>query len=579
MRLKISESKNSKSLYIIKSFRKNGFSTTKIVEKLGTYEELLKKHQDPIAWGKQRAAELTRLEKEGTEPVSIAKYSPSKILQSNVQRSFNGGYLFLQHIYYKLGIHKICKEIQTRHKFEYDLDSILSRLIYSRILFPASKRATCELSKQFITAPAFDVHQMYRALDVIASESDFIQSELYKNSFSFGKRHTGVIYYDCTNYFFEMEQAEMNTLPQYGKSKENRPLPIVQMGLFMDSDGIPLSLCIYPGNTNEQVTLKPTEQKLISDFGMSKFVVCTDAGLASSANRRFNNIQNRAFITTQSIKKLKKEMKEWALDPTGFRIAGSTALITYDIRTIDADKHLETIFYKERLVDRGSFEENLIITYSLKYRNYHRRIRDEQIERAKKALSSGSIRTAKKNQNDFRRFIQKTATTKDGEIADKKSYCLDVTRIADEANYDGFYAVTTNLEDTPDEIIKVNKNRWQIEACFRIMKHEFKSRPVYLKTDNRIAAHFTTCFIALMLYRLVEKTLHSQYTCTEIIRTLREMNFLKLEGNGYIPTYTRTDITDLLHERFGFRTDYEILTEKQMKQILKNSKSKNITTT
>lgn len=578
MRLNIVTSKNAKQLYIIKSFRKNGFSTTKIVEKLGTYEELLKEHPDPIAWGKQRAAELTRLEKEGTEPVVIAKYSPAKNIESNIQRSFNGGYLFLQDIYHKLGIHKICKDIRTRHKFEYDLDSILSRIIYSRILFPASKRATCQLSKRFIQEPAFDIHQMYRALDVIGSESDFIQSELYKNSFSFGKRHTGVIYYDCTNYFFEMEQAEIDTLPQYGKSKENRPLPIVQMGLFMDSDGIPLSLCIYPGNTNEQVTLKPTEQKLISDFGMSKFVVCTDAGLASNANRRFNAIQNRSFITTQSIKKLKKEMKEWALAPTGWRIAGSKSIATYDINEVDEETEMETIFYKERLVDRGSFEENLIVTYSLKYRNYHRRIRSEQIERAKKALSSGSVRKTKKNPNDFRRFIEKTAMTKDGEIADKKTYCLDTSRIAEEAKYDGFYAVTTNLEDTPEEIIKVNQNRWQIEECFRIMKHEFKSRPVYLKSDKRIEAHFTTCFIALMVYRLLEKKLNHQYTCTELTQTLREMNFLKLAENGYIPTYTRTEITDSLHEKFGFRTDYEIVTLKQMKQILKNSKSKNITT-
>lgn len=572
MRLKISESKNSKSLYIIKSFRKNGFSTTKIVEKLGTYDELLKKYDDPISWGNERAAELTRLEKEGSEPVVIAKYNPSSNIESNVQRSFNGGYLFLQDIYHKLGIHKICKEIKKRHKFEYDLDSILSRLIYSRILFPASKRATCELSKRFIEEPNFDIHQIYRALDVIANESNFIQSELYKNSFSFGKRHTGVIYYDCTNYFFEMEQAELDALPQYGKSKENRPLPIVQMGLFMDSDGIPLSLCIYPGNTNEQVTLRPTEEKLLSDFGMSKFVVCTDAGLASNANRRFNTIKNRAFITTQSIKKLKKEIKEWALDHTGWRISGSKSITTYDIHAIDEQKHVETIFYKERLVDRGSFEENLIITYSIKYRNYHRKIRNEQIERAKKALLSGSIRKTTKNQNDFRRFIEKTETTKDGEIADKKIYSLDSRRIADEEKYDGFYGVATNLEDTPDEIIKINKNRWQIEECFRIMKHEFKSRPVYLKTNKRIEAHFTTCFVALMLYRLLEKKLDYQYTCTEIISTLRGMNFLNLKENGYIPTYTRDILTDSLHEKFGFRTDYEVVTEKQMKKITKHSK-------
>lgn len=573
MRLQISESKNAKSLYIVKSFRKNGFATSKVVEKLGTYEELLKEHADPIAWGKERAAELTRLEKEGEEPIVIAKYNPAKSIASDVQRSFNGGYLFLEDIYHKLGLPQICKEIQKRYKFDYNLNSILSRLLYARILFPASKRATCELSKNFVEAPDFDIHQIYRALDVIAQESDFIQSQLYKNSFSFGKRHTGVIYYDCTNYFFETEQPEMDSLPQYGKSKENRPLPIVQMGLFMDSDGIPLSFCIYPGNTNEQITLKPTEQKIIDEFGMSKFVVCTDAGLASNANRKFNNVHNRRYITTQSIKKLNKELKEWALDPKDFRIAGSKSEKKYDITAIEETNHYDTIFYKERLIDKGSYEENLIITYSIKYRNYHRKIRDEQIERAKKAISSGSIKRTKKNQNDFRRFVDKTEVTKDGEIAEKKIYTLNEERIAEESMYDGFYGVATNLEDTPDEIIKVNKCRWQIEECFRIMKHEFKARPVFLKDDQRIKAHFTTCYIALLIYRLLEKKTGYNHTCRELTETLKNMNFLKIEGSGYVPAYTRTSITDSLHDSFGFRTDYEIITLRNMKKILKTVKN------
>lgn len=572
MRLKISESKNSKSLYIIKSYRTNGYSTSKIVEKLGTYDELLKEHDDPIAWGKARAAELTRLEKEGQEPVVIARYSPARVIDADVQRSFNGGYLFLQSIYYQLGLHKICREIKKRHKFEYNLDSILSRLLYSRIVYPASKRATCELSRNFIEAPDFDIHQIYRALDVIAEETDFIQSELYKNSFNFGRRHTGVIYYDCTNYFFEMEDAEPDSLPQYGKSKENRPSPIVQMGLFMDSDGIPLSFCIYPGNTNEQITLKPAEQKIIDEFGMSRFVVCTDAGLASNANRKFNNVGNRAYITTQSIKKLKKELKEWALDPAGWRISDSSSIKKYDITEIDEDAHYNTIFYKERLIEKDNYEENLVITYSIKYRNYHQKIRNEQIARAEKAISSGSIKRGRKNQNDFRRFISDTSVTKDGEIAERKIYTLDESEIAEEAGFDGFYAVATNLDDAPGEIIRVNKYRWQIEECFRIMKHEFRARPVYLKKDERITAHFATCYIALMLYRFLEKKTLNKHTCAELTDTLRNMNFLRIEGSGYVPTYTRTEITDSLHEAFGFRTDYEIVTDKYLKKILKETR-------
>lgn len=574
MRLQISESKNAKSLYIVKSFRKNGRATSKIVEKLGTYDELLKSHEDPISWGKARAAELTKLEKDEKEPKVITTYNPSVNIPANVQRSFNGGYLFLQDIYNKLGLSKVCKDIKKRHKFDYNLDSILSRLVYSRIIYPASKLATCELSNNFIESPDFDLHQIYRALDVIAEESDYIQSELYKNSFALGSRNSGVIYYDCTNFFFEMEEAEPDTLPQYGKSKENRPSPIVQMGLFMDKEGIPLSFCIYPGNTNEQVTLRPTEQKIIDEFGMSKFVVCTDAGLASNANRKFNTVGERAYITTQSIKKLNKDLKEWSLDNEGWRIVGDKSIKKYDISKINEDEHYETIFYKERLIDKGSYEENMIVTYSIKYRNYQDKIRMEQVERARKAIATGSIKRGRKNQHDYRRFVDKISTTVDGEIAEKSKYEINESIIAEESKYNGFYAVSTNLDDTPDGIIKINKHRWQIEECFRIMKNEFKSRPVYLKRDERIKAHFTTCYIALLLYRYLEKRIESKYTCVEIIDTLRNMNFFKIDGSGYIPTYTRNEITDTLHDTFGFRTDYEIVTDKKFKEILKTIKKK-----
>jgi len=570
MRLSISKSKNSTSLYVIKSTYENGVHSSKIVEKLGTVDELSKKlnGQDPIEWAKKYIDELNRKEKEEKLDV-IVKYSTSKIIPKNEQRSFNGGYLFLQRIYHQLGIHKICNNLSTKYKFDFDLNSILSRLLYARIIFPASKLATLQLSKQFIEQPNFELQHIYRALEIIAKETDFIQSSLYNNSLKVTKRNTGVLYYDCTNYFFEIEQEE--GLKQYGPSKEHRPNPIVQMGLFMDGDGIPLAFNINKGNTNEQLTLKPLEKKILSDFNLSKFIVCTDAGLASKTNREFNNERDRAFITTQSIKKLKKHLMEWALDPTGWKLACGEK--NYDISKLDEEHDKEKIFYKERWIKEDGLEQKLIVTYSLKYRNYQRQIRNSQIERAHKTIDLNPGKLKKCNPNDYKRFIEVNCCTKDGELADNKVYSINTELIAKEEKFDGFYAVCTNLEDEAAAIIKVNQNRWEIEECFRIMKSEFKARPVYLSRDDRIEAHFTTCFIALILYRFLEKKLGSKYTCSEIVNGLRNMNFYEVKGEGYVPNYTRTDFTDDLHEAFGFRTDYQIVSASQMKKIFKSTKS------
>ena len=571
MRLSISKSKNATSYYVKEDVTIDGKRTSKIIEKLGTAAELEKKlgGRDPEEWAREYVEELNRLEKEGREPVVIAKYSPSKLINKGEQRSFNGGYLFLQKLYHGLGLHKICTEITKKYKFEYNLDSIISRLLYGRILFPSSKLSTYELSSQLIEPPNFKLHQIYRALEIIAKEADFIQSTLYKNSLKLSKRNTGVLYYDCTNYFFEIEQEE--GLKQYGFSKEHKPNPIVQMGLFMDGDGIPLAFSITPGNTNEQVTMKPLEKKILSDFELSRFVVCTDAGLASNSNRRFNNQAGRAFITTQSIKKLKGFLKEWALEPKDWRLAGSTK--NYDICELDEEKYKEEIFYKERWIKEDGLEQKLIVTYSIKYRDYHRQVRDSQIQRAIDTLDKNPSKISKHRQNDYKRFIEKKNCTNDGEIAEKEIYSLNSDLIKSEAAYDGFYAVCTNLEEEAAEITKINRRRWEIEECFRIMKDEFKARPVYLKRDDRITVHFTTCFMALLIYRLLEKKLEDKFTCDTIVKSLRNMNFLESKGYGYIPSYTRNDFTDALHKAFGFRTDYEIVTLKQMKKIFKDTKS------
>lgn len=569
MRLCVSKSKNAASLYVIKTIYKNGKQYTKTVEKLGTYTELKKKldGQDPIEWANNYIEELNQKEKEESQEV-LLKRSPSKVIPKGEQRSFNGGYLFLQQIYHELRLDKLCTEISQKYKFTFNLNSILSRLLYSRIIYPSSKLATFELSKQFIEQPDFELQHIYRALEVIAKETDSIQSSLYKNSLRISKRNTGVLFYDCTNYFFDIEQEE--GLKQYGPAKDHKPNPIVQMGLFMDGDGVPLAFSINKGNTNEQLTLKPLEQKILSDFDLSRFVVCTDAGLASDSNRKFNNKGERAFITTQSIKKLKVHLKEWALDPKGWSLDDDGR--TFDITALDEKKDKDKVFHKERWIKENGLEQKIVVTYSIKYRDYQRKIRDNQVERARKAITSNSIKLKKCNPNDYKRFIVKTHYTADGKAAKHETYNIDTGLISKESAFDGFYAVCTNLEDDASAIIRVNRRRWEIEECFRIMKSEFKARPVYLNRDDRIVAHFMTCFISLVIYRLLEKKLNGKYTCQEIINGLKDMNFLEEKGEGYTPAYTRTDFTDDLHEAFGFRTDYQIVKASQMKKIIRITK-------
>lgn len=420
MRLKITKTKSATNYYIIKDVNKNGKRSTVIYERLGTENEILERSngEDISTWIKKYIEELNS--QKSNYPILIKKY-PLKIIEKNGQNLFNCGYLLLEKIYYELGLNKICNSISEKYKFEYDLDNILSRLLYGRIIYPSSKLTTYNVSKKFIEQPNFELQHIYRALEVIAKENEFIQAELYKNSKKLSKRNTGILYYDCTNYFFEMEQE--NGLKQYGPSKEHRPNPIVQMGLFMDGDGIPLAFNINAGNTNEQTTLTPAEEKIINDFKLSKFIVCTDTGLASIANRKFNDKNSRAFITTQSIKKLKKHLKDWALEPTGWKLCGDNK--DYDITKLEdteesREYYKNKVFYKERWIDENDIEQKLIVTFSLKYKDYQRKIRNSQIERAQKAISTNNLKLDRYNQNDYKRFVHKTSITKDGEISEKE---------------------------------------------------------------------------------------------------------------------------------------------------------------
>lgn len=570
MKLGLSKSKHSTSLYVMKSFRKpDGKVSTKVVEKLGTLTELQEKLGegiDPMVWAKEYIKTLNKQEKE-EGALSTIQFYPLKQLPLDVDLTFNSGYLFLQSIYHQLGLDEISKEINKKYKHEFDLNMILSRLIYTRLLFPSSKRSTFINAKRFIEQPTFELHHLYRALEVIAKESDFIEAKVYENSKQCLPRNSTILYYDCTNFYFEIEEA--NGIKQYGKSKENRPNPIVQMGLFIDGNGIPLAFSLQPGNQNEQGSLQPIEKRVMKDFKLSKVVVCTDAGLSSSANRKFNNTNNKRFITTQSIKKLKAHLKEWALDPHGWRLPNSTKTIHLD----DVVRE-DAIYYKERWIHEDGLEQRLVVSFSLKYKHYSSTIRNRQIERAQKLIEKKKPNTP--NATSPKRFIQESHITKDGEVANDSIFDLDINKIIDEEKYDGFYAVCSNLEDDIETILLANKNRWEIEESFRILKKELKARPVYLTREDRIKAHFTTCFLSLLVYRILEKQLSDRYTVEELLTTLKHMNVFSPKGDEYLPSYTRTQITDDLHHVYGFRTDYQIIHKKNMRKIIKSSKAKTL---
>jgi len=574
--MRIMKGKSANPTYhVIRDIKRNGKRSTEIIENLGSASEICQKHgvTDADAWAAEYVAGL-RQNKAASNHKVLIPFNSDIFISKDTQLSYNAGYLFLQKIYYSLGLPSICNKIKKNSSFDYNLDAILSRLVYGRILFPSSKLSSYECSKGLLEQPDFQLQHIYRALSVLADNSDMIQSELYKRSKAVIKRSTGVLFYDCTNFFFEIEKE--SGLKQYGASKEHRPNPIVQMGLFMDKTGIPLAFCINPGNQNEQLSLKPLEEQIMKDFELSRFVICTDAGLSSDANRKFNNFGSRCFITTQSIKKLNNELKEWCLNTSGWQAEGSDD--RYDISELDdTPENRNRIFYKQKYIEGYdevrdiSFNQTLIVTYSLKYKEYQRTVRNRQLERAKKYITNPSS-AEKRSQTDARRFIKKTSITSEGEIAEKTVYEVDEKTILEESKYDGFYAVCTNLDDDPADIAKINHSRWEIEESFRIMKTEFEARPVYLQRDDRIKAHFLTCFISLMVYRILEKQLKEKYTCEELISTLKHMNMRKIEGHGYIPCYKRTDITDALHENASFHTDYEITTEKSMAGIIRRSK-------
>ena len=572
MRLNIRKLNNYSYYSIIKDYTNmNGKRTTKIFEKLGNQEQVEKKFgkTDTINKIKEYIDELNN---ENKEELLKREYNPNKRIAPGIKRQFNVGYLFLQKLYNQLKINEICKSIQDKYQFHFDLNEILSYLVYARIIYPSSKLETFKQCQNFIQQPKFKLHDEYRALSYIAENMDYIQEQLFNNSKNILKRNSKVIYYDCTNYFFEIDEED--DLRKYGISKEHKPNPIVGMGLFMDGDGLPLSCNIYPGNMNEQKTLIPEETKIVDNFKLddSKIILCTDAGLASDEIKKYNIKDNRGFVITQSLKKLKEEDKNKVFDKSEWRIPNDLKN-TYNLEDIEnndslKEKYYDTLFYKIIQTETKSVKQDLIVTFCFRYFDYNRNIRNNQIERAKKSIESNQVTRKGKNQNDYRRFIESTNSTKTGEIAENTSYSINQEIIDEEEKYDGYYALTTNLVGDINEIFRIVKGRWEIEESFRIMKSDFLARPVNLSREDRIKAHFMTCFISLFIYRLLEKKLDYKYTTPQILDTLRNMTVLEQKGLGFEPEYERTTLTDDLHEIFKFNTDLEIVSYKKMKKIL-----------
>ena len=572
MRLKTSKSKNAILYYIIKDYTNiNGKRTTKIFEKLGNQVQVENRFgkTDTINKIKDYIKELNSEEK---EELIKKEFNPNKRISSKTKRNFNVGYLFLQKLYNQVKINDICNNIQEKYKIHFDLNEILSYLVYARIIYPSSKLETFKQCQNFIEQPKFKLHDEYRALSYIAKNMDYIQENLFNNSKDIINRNSNVIYYDCTNYFFEIDNED--DLRKYGISKEHKPNPIVGMGLFMDGDGLPLSFNIYPGNMNEQKTLIPEESKIVNNFKLenTKTILCTDAGLASDEIKKFNIKDNRGFVITQSLKKLKEEYKQQVFDKSNWRIPNDLKNVYNldDIKNNDKlkEKYYNTLFYKIIETETKSVKQDLIVTFCFKYFDYNRNIRNNQIERARKSIENNNVTRKGKNQNDYRRFIDSINSTDNGEVAENTSFSINQSIIDEEEKYDGYYALTTNLIGDINEIFKIVKGRWEIEESFRIMKSDFQARPINLSREDRIKAHFMTCFLALFIYRLLEKKLDYKYTSSQILDTLRNMNMIEQKGLGFEPIYERDIITDTLHEIFGFNTDFEIISYKKIKKIL-----------
>ena len=602
-RIKTNKYTNTQSYCIIEDYKRNGKRTTRVVENIGNYQKvsILAKEQgiDVDTWLDNYLNDYRKrngLISDG-EKVIIEKYS-NKIIPKDKINKFNVGYLFLKDIYYSLKLDKIVKYITEKYKFEFDLNEVLCNLILSRIIYPSSKLKTYELSKNFIETPKYNLENLYRGLTYLNNDLDYIQKQLYNNSKSVIDRNTKIMYFDCTNYYFDIN--EETELQKYGHGKDGKAKPLVGMGLFMDGNGLPIAMNIFPGSDSETKQLIPLQEQIANNFDLEdkKTIICTDAAMCTDEIKQFNIKDGRSFVITQSIKKLKQIYKDEIFKDDNWRIVGDLTHI-YKLSDILNDKekstmHYETIFYKIVQTETAHVVQDLIVTFQIKYRDYLRNVRNGQIERAKKKISStnkGDKIKLSNNPNDYRRLIKedvkvlenskKSSNEKSSNSLNESSkkekysysYSIDEDVIKEEEKYDGYYGITTNLTGDISDILAISKNRWEIEESFRILKTDFDAGTIHLSREDRIKAHFLTCFISLLIYRILENKLNYKYTHNQIIEKLREMEVYEEKGSGYSPAYVRNDLTDDLHEIFGFRTDYEIVSYKNFEKIFKRVKN------
>lgn len=589
--------------------------TSKNVKKFGKHSELLQITDDPLAYVKEEIRKMNEEYRTGKVEYSLTADFNERVRHTDAMASsrndLNIGYLFLQKFIGKLKLKKFFKEKTAGRKVTFDCYTILRFLTYARILDPLSKFATCHRLDTYYEKPSFDYQHVLRFMDLLEEHYDDYLAWLYKQSNSIVKRDTSVLYYDCSNFYFECEQADedivdevtgevLKGLRQYGVSKEHRPNPIVEMGLFMDHDGIPITMCLHPGNTNEQLTAIPLEKEVTRMLAQAKFIYCADAGLGSYNIRKFNSMGGRAFIVTQSIKKLSDTLKKAVFDDYDYRLLSDDTPVTIEFlksfdrhqksnlglyndqayKVIEADKALDLGLYEEVTLKNGKtvkrkatgiLKQRIIITFSRKMMEYQRAVRSRQIERAKKILNSKDPEEIKKGPNDVKRFMKRVAKTKSGEKAMVK-YQLDQDRIAEEEKYDGYYAVATNLADPAKEILAISHNRYKIEDCFRVMKTSFDGRPINHRLPERIKAHFLICFTALLIYRLMEKKLDEQnthVTTDAFITTLKNMNVANIHDIEYMALYDGSKALDALTQLTLLPLDRKHYRPKELNSMIK----------
>ena len=595
--------------YIQQGFRNGKKTTTKNIKRLGKHSELLLITDDPLVYAKNEVKKMNEEYRSGRSEFVVTmdfnERIPSSDSPCSNSTSLNIGYLYLKDIYAKLNLYDFFKSVSSDRKITYDCNKICQFLTYARILDPASKYGTYDKLDTYYEKPQVEYQHMIRFLDILDRNSDKYLKHLFDNSENIVKRDTSVMYYDCTNYFFETEKPDEEIvdevtgeiilgLRQFGISKENKTSPIVEMGLIMDSRGIPISMCIHPGNTNEQLTAVPLEKEVIKMTGNKKFIYCADAGLGSYNIRKFNDMGGRAYIVTQSVKKLGQEIKDIVFNDANYRLLSNDDAITlkemrtfnkkdannlslyndFAYKVIPANTAMDTGLYEEKVYKngrtkkvkaKGTLHQYIIVTFSRKMMEYQRTIRERQLERAKKLLRLKDPEKIKKGPNDIRRFLKNTSS-------DTANYVLDMDKIHEEEKYDGFYAVATNLDDSAKDILAVAQNRYKIEDCFRIMKTNFDARPVFLRKPERIRAHFLICYTALLIYRLMECKLDdnlTHVTTSNLIKTLRNMNVVNMDDMYYKSIYSGSQALDALERCFELQLNRKYYRPSDLNKIVK----------